>query len=297
MSNALVELHCHILPGIDDGAKDLDMSMSLIRKELQDGAAGIVFTPHFHYERISVEQFTARRKVAFLQVSAACRAEGLRLAGKMGAEVFYSTALPSLDLRQLAFAGSNYILIEFPTTMHPPGIDETLYAIRAQGYTPILAHVERYPFVTEDPTLLYNWVCDGCLAQINATGLIRNGHTAKWLHKLIEWNLVHILCSDCHHPVKRPPNLAEGFAHLPDKVARRMQRNAIDIYLGDDLRPPRADEAGLPLRALGVKQNICRGGLKTLPYAIFIARYPPSARPLPRTLRRAHASATATRYL
>ena len=197
-----------------------------------------MFTPHFHYERISVEQFTARRKAAFLQVSAACRAEGLRLAGKMGAEVFYSTALPSLDLRQLAFAGSNYILIEFPTTMHPPGIDETLYAIRAQGYTPILAHVERYPFVTEDPTLLYNWVCDGCLAQINATGLIRDGHTAKWLHKLIEWNLVHILCSDCHHPVKRPPNLAEGFAHLPDKVARRMQRNAIDIYLGDDLRPP-----------------------------------------------------------
>ena len=238
MSNALVELHCHILPGIDDGAKDLDMSMSLIRKELQDGAVGIVFTPHFHYERISVEQFTARRKAAFLQVSAACRAEGLRLAGKMGAEVFYSTALPSLDLRQLAFAGSNYILIEFPPTMHPPGIDETLYAIRAQGYTPILAHVERYPFVTEDPTLLYNWVCDGGLAQINATGLIRDGHTAKWLHKLIEWNLVHILCSDCHHPVKRPPNLAEGFAHLPDKVARRMQRNAIDIYLGDDLRPP-----------------------------------------------------------
>ena len=214
------------------GSYDID------RKELQDGAAGIVFTPHFHYERISVEQFTARRKAAFLQVSAACKAEGLRLAGKMGAEVFYSTALPSLDLRQLAFAGSNYILIEFPTTMHPPGIDETLYAIRAQGYTPILAHVERYPFVTEDPTLLYNWVCDGCLAQINATGLIRDGHTAKWLHKLIEWNLVHILCSDCHHPVKRPPNLAEGFAHLPDKVARRMQRNAIDIYLGDDLRPP-----------------------------------------------------------
>ena len=49
MSTALVDLHCHILPGIDDGARDLDMSMALIRKELQDGAAGIVFTPHFHY--------------------------------------------------------------------------------------------------------------------------------------------------------------------------------------------------------------------------------------------------------
>ena len=223
MSAALVDLHCHILPGIDDGARDLDMSMALIRKELQDGAAGIVFTPHFHYERITVEKFVEQRKAAFRQVSAAVRAEGLPLAAKLGAEVFYSTALPSLDLRKLAFADTNYILIEFPTTMQPPGIDETLYAIRAQGYTPILAHVERYPFVTEDPTLLYNWVSDGCLAQINATGLIRDGHTARWLHKLIEWNLVHLLSSDCHHPAKRPPNLKDGFDHLPPKVAAQMK--------------------------------------------------------------------------
>ena len=238
MSPNLVDLHCHILPGIDDGAKNLDVSMALLRKEVQDGVAGIVFTPHFHYERISVEDFAAKRRAAFLRVAKAAKETGLPLAAKLGAEVYFTTALPSLDLRALAFAKSNYILIEFPTTCHPAGIDETLYAVRQRGYTPILAHVERYPFVTEEPTLLYNWVNEGCLAQINATGLIRDGHTAKWLHKLIEWNLVHILCSDCHHPVKRPPNLAEGFAHLPDKVARRMQRNAIDIYLGDDLRPP-----------------------------------------------------------
>ena len=235
MSNSLVELHCHILPGIDDGAKDLDMSMTLIRKEVQDGAAGIVFTPHFHYERTTVEKFVERRKAAFRQVTAALKAEKLPVAAKLGAEVFYSTALPSLDLSKLAFAGSNYILIEFPTTTQPPGIDDTLYAIRMRGFTPILAHVERYPFVTEDPTLLYHWVSDGCLAQINATGLIHEGHTAKWLHKLIDWNLVHLLSSDCHHPVKRPPNLAEGFEHLPANVAKQMQRNAISVYLGEEL--------------------------------------------------------------
>ena len=237
MSNALVELHCHILPGIDDGAKDLDMSMSLIRKELQDGAAGIVFTPHFHYERISVEQFTARRKAAFLQVSAACKAEGLRLAGKMGAEVFYSTALPSLDLRQLAFAGSNYILIEFPTTMHPPGIDETLYAIRAQGYTPILAHVERI-------------LCDRGPDAALQLGLRRmpgadqrHRPDPERTHRQVAAQADRV--EPCAHSVQRlpPPGQApaqpgRGFAHLPDKVARRMQRNAIDIYLGDDLRPP-----------------------------------------------------------
>lgn len=238
MKNSLVELHCHILPGIDDGARDLDMSMSLMRREVSDGVVGVVFTPHFHYERITVEKFVELRKAAFRQVAAAVRTEGLRVAGKLGAEVYYSTALPSLDLSKLAFADTSYLLIEFPTTIQPPGIDETLFAIRAQGYTPILAHVERYPFIAEDPTLLYNWVNAGCLTQINATGLIREGHTSRWLHKLLDWNLVHLLSSDCHHPEKRPPNLREGFAHLPPAVARRLQKNAIEVYLGNEFRVP-----------------------------------------------------------
>lgn len=62
MKNSLVELHCHILPGIDDGARDLDMSMSLMRREVSDGVVGVVFTPHFHYERITVEKFVELRK-------------------------------------------------------------------------------------------------------------------------------------------------------------------------------------------------------------------------------------------
>ena len=133
MSQNLVDLHCHILPGIDDGAKNLDVSMALLRKEVQDGVAGIVFTPHFHYERIAVEDFAARRRAAFLQVAKAAKETGLPLAAKLGAEVYFTTALPSLDLSALAFAKSNYILIEFPTTCHPAGIDETLYAVRQRA--------------------------------------------------------------------------------------------------------------------------------------------------------------------
>ena len=152
--------------------------------------------------------------------------------------MYFTTALPSLDLRALAFAKSNYILIEFPTTCHPAGIDETLYAVRQRGYTPILAHVERYPFVTEDPTLLYNWVSEGCLAQINASGLVREGRTAHWLLKLLEWNLVHLLCTDCHSIDARPPNLKAGYSKLPTPIARRLRRNSIEVYLGNELVPP-----------------------------------------------------------
>ena len=238
MSQNLVDLHCHILPGIDDGARDLNISMALLRKEIQDGVAGIVFTPHFHYERISVEDFAAKRRAAFLQVAKAAKETGLPLAAKLGAEVYFTTALPSLDLRALAFAKSNYILIEFPTTCHPAGIDETLYAVRQRGYTPILAHVERYPFVTEDPTLLYNWVNEGCLAQINASGLVREGRTAHWRLKLLEWNLVHLLCTDCHSIDGRPPNLKAGYSKLPTPIARRLRRNSIEVYLGNELVPP-----------------------------------------------------------
>ena len=85
MSPNLVDLHCHILPGIDDGAKNLDVSMALLRKEVQDGVAGIVFTPHFHYERISVEDFAAKRRAAFLQVAKAAKETGLPLAAKLAA--------------------------------------------------------------------------------------------------------------------------------------------------------------------------------------------------------------------
>ena len=168
----------------------------------------------------------------------AARENGLPLAAKMGAEVYFTTALPSLDLSVLAFAKSNYILIEFPTTCHPAGIDETLYGVRQRGYTPILAHVERYPFVAEDPTLLYNWVSEGCLAQINASGLLREGRTAHWLQKLLDWNLVHLLCTDAHSMDTRPPNLAAGYSKLPSPIARRLRRNGIEVYLGNDLVPP-----------------------------------------------------------
>ena len=98
MSSQLVDLHCHILPGIDDGAKNLDVSMSLIQKEMEDGVVGIVFTPHFHYERITLDAFVQQRKMAYRSVVAQLAERKLPLAVKLGAEVYFTTALASLDL-------------------------------------------------------------------------------------------------------------------------------------------------------------------------------------------------------
>ena len=235
MSSKLVELNCHILPGIDDGAKNLDVSMSLIQKEMEDGVVGIVFTPHFHYERITLDAFVQQRKMAYRSVVAQLAERKLPLAVKLGAEVYFTTALASLDLSKLAFAVSRYILIEFPTSIHPGGIEDTLFAVQNRGYTPILFYVERYTYVTEDPTLLYRWVSSGALAQINASGLVRGGHTAKWLHKLLDWNLVHLMCSDCHSVTTRPPNLKDGMEQISSSTAKLLQKNAIDVYLNKEI--------------------------------------------------------------
>lgn len=237
MKQDLVDLHCHLLPGIDDGARDLSVTMELLRQELADGVAGVVFTPHFYYERTTLEEFAAKRRDALKKTAAAVREQGLPLAAKAGAEVYFTPVLPTLDLRALCFAGTPYILIELPTTHHPGGIEDTLFAVQQQGYTPILAHVERYPYVTEDPTLLYRWVSGGALAQINAAGLIRGGHSAKVMARYIKWNLVHLLATDAHNLEHRTVNLREGYAALPGDTAARFRRNGIQVFLGQDLDP------------------------------------------------------------
>ena len=88
MKQTLVDLHCHLLPGIDDGAKNLAMTMAMLRREVEDGAAGVVFTPHFYYERTGLDSFLQKRQAALRRTAAAAKAEGLPIAAKAGAEIY-----------------------------------------------------------------------------------------------------------------------------------------------------------------------------------------------------------------
>ncbi len=234
MSRKLVDLHCHILPGVDDGAKNIDVTAELLRQEIRGGVSGIMLTPHFYYERDKLESFALRREEAYRTVQAAIQNYGFNITCKLGAEVYFSTALPSLDLDVLAFEGTNYILIELPTNYHPGGIDEVLYDIQCAGYAPIIAHVERYSYVAENPVLLYEWVNNGALAHINASPLLRAGKTARLVKKYIDWGLVHFICSDAHSPDRRPANLSGAFKALPDSIAESMQETAEAIFDGED---------------------------------------------------------------
>ena len=135
----MLDLHCHILPGIDDGAKNPDVSLELLEEEKKQGVEAITFTPHFHINRISLEDFLRARKHSYNKLMSVPEVADLGIRFKLGAEIYFSTKLNEIELDDLCFTDTNYLLIEFPTDERPYGLTHTLIDIINRGYQPILA--------------------------------------------------------------------------------------------------------------------------------------------------------------
>lgn len=237
----MTDLHCHILPGMDDGAKSPAVSLELLHREYKDGVRNIALTSHFNSERTSVERFLAKRQSCFAQLTEALEAEGgalNELRFKLGAEVYFSPKLCELDMQKLCMGDTAYMLIEFPTSHKPHFIRQTLRELQDNGILPILAHVERYPYVMEDPQLLYEWVAAGAYAQINA-GALLDAKLRKKLVRLISWGLVHVISTDTHSPDKRPPKMAEAVQALRrsigDEEADTIIANGDALFCDEEL--------------------------------------------------------------
>ena len=166
----MTDLHCHILPNIDDGAKDVSISLRLLEKEYADGVRNIAFTSHFNSEWTTPDAFLQKRAAAYETLTAALPTgpEAMQFRFKLGCEVYFSPKLCELDAKALCIGDTSYMLVEFPTTHKPHFIRQTFALLQEQGVLPLIAHIERYPYVLEDPTLLYNWVATGAYVQINA---------------------------------------------------------------------------------------------------------------------------------
>ena len=133
--------------------------------------------------------------------------------------------------------GTDLLLLELPSTHYPPFLDQTLYELRSDGIIPLIAHVERYPYVQKDPSVLYNWASDGAYIQVNAKTLLSSKQKKQML-KLIRWGLVHVICSDTHSTGFRPPNLGAAMEvvrrELGDDAADLLTRTAEDLFRGEE---------------------------------------------------------------
>lgn len=232
----MIDLHCHILPGIDDGAKTIDDSLALIAAEQRQNVDSIVFTPHFNIEKVSIEDFCRVRNHSMNLLTSSQEFVDFGMSVKAGAEVYFSMRLIDADIEPLCFDDTDYILIELPVTSRPYGLTHTLTDIINKGYTPILAHVERYPYFTSEPTMLYDLIMKGCLAQVNASTIFEKSNISSLALKYIKWEMVHIVCSDCHSINRRPPNMKKAFSHIEKKLGSQytnwLIKNSRNIFDG-----------------------------------------------------------------
>ncbi|WP_309118985.1 CpsB/CapC family capsule biosynthesis tyrosine phosphatase [Paenibacillus sp.] len=224
----MIDIHCHILPGVDDGAKDMDMAVAMARIAAEDGIRTIVATPHLgNYWKVYAD--IVRPKAALLQ--AELDRLGIDLRIRCGNElVLESAAFVEETLRneRCCFLGDNpaFLLLEEPWAGFSPDTWDVLETLRARGTTAVLAHPERHAFFREEPSLLDRMIETGVVwTQVSVDSLIgNNGPDAKaFAARLVDRGQVHTLATDAHN-VTRKPILALGF----DAVAARAGAAAAD---------------------------------------------------------------------
>lgn len=218
-TNSITDIHCHILPNIDDGAKDVEISVNMAQIALAEGINRIIATPHFDPDANNMEDFIAKRAEAISHLTDELKARGIEIDIFPGAEVYLTPSLLNLDgLENLCLGNSRYMLIEISIMAIPRWLDEILYSIQLRGITPILAHPERYINMVKSPKLLDELVEKGLLLQVNASSIcdISDRKTKKFIHYLMKNDMVHFLATDAHSTGSRPPKIQESIRKLID---------------------------------------------------------------------------------
>ena len=200
----MVDIHCHILPGIDDGSRSWEITAEMCRVAVADGITHIVATPHandiYPYDR---ERYTSM--LGDLHDAG----EG-KLTFSLGCDFRFShdNIRDALENpRRYAIADTQYLLIEFSNSGLPPDVKQDVFALRSVGLVPIITHPERNQALLKNPGMVLELVDQGCLVQLTANAV--TGAWGKPSEKMSQWLLergaVHAIASDAHDPVRRKP--------------------------------------------------------------------------------------------
>lgn len=211
-NSQMIDLHAHLLPGIDDGAPDLKTALQMARIAVADGITLMACTPHIYPGLYDNEGSDIRLAVAELQ--SALEAAGIRLKIVPGADTHLAPDLvPRLSAGRIpTLGGSRYFLLEPPHHSVPPRIDAVVFELLAAGYVPIITHPERLAWIEDHYDNILDLVRRGAWLQVTAGSLTgRFGPLARyWGERLLDEGQVHILATDAHGTDRRPPLLAEG---------------------------------------------------------------------------------------
>jgi len=235
----MVDLHCHILFGLDDGPKNIEDSLAMAEDAIADGITHVVATPHCS------SQFL----FDFANVRAARDALAEKLHGRLKLATgcdFHLNHENLLAMRKhpapFCINQKDYLLVEFNEFSIPPAMDQTLHELQLAGLRPIITHPERNPILRSQPDRLLHWVRLGCFAQITAgslSGVFGPGAKAdawSWMTR----GLIHFVSSDAHNTARRPLKLRFAYDSIAQQLGEETARallidNPLAAFNGDPL--------------------------------------------------------------
>lgn len=206
----MIDIHTHILPNVDDGSKDLETSLKMIEMEINQGVTDIVLTPHIQSR---VTKATREEQIqAFHILKEEVKKAELDVNLYLAGEIHYRSHLDT-KYDDYAFGKQNCILMEFPTRIETP-IEEICYDLMHMGYQVIVAHTERYQYLSIDDIKAIK--ATGSLIQTNASSILNLDKSVdkKTIKMMIKHNLIDVIATDTHNLDKRPPNLLQAKQYL-----------------------------------------------------------------------------------
>lgn len=215
----IFDIHCHILPGVDDGARNESSTDRMLRIAASEGIDIIVATPHFAYGREKEEVEEIKRKYA--EVRTWWKKRGAEKEMYLGNELFYSEGIIEAlqDGSALTMNGTKYVLVEFPIYTEFSYVQRAIQKLQYAGYIPVIAHVERYEYLRKKGCI-EELVRMGAYMQVNASTITgKHGIFAK--HQVMQWirqGLVHFIATDAHDSRERRPEIDKCAAYLKKKL-------------------------------------------------------------------------------
>lgn len=230
----MIDLHCHILPGVDDGSDSMEESLAMARMAVEDGITDMAATPHYFEGQGAFPAEKMEERVRILRQSLKEASIPLRI--HTGHEIHLSPGIVGLIKGKEAapLAHSRYVLVELPFLTLPPFAESLIHQMRLSGHIPILAHPERNGAIAEDPNRLLPFLELGALAQLNGGSLLgANGKEIKRAAEtMLTHGMIHVVASDAHHSNVRRPLLSKARNAVAHLAGKEIAEKLFEIHPG-----------------------------------------------------------------
>lgn len=255
----MIDLHIHMIPGVDDGSQTMNTSLNMAYSAYQSGVSQIVATPHFYpglYDNYADESLERK----WQELRERLQRERLPIKLYRGMEILGTDHLKDdlVNGRVWTLNNTKYFLVEFDFDENPQNCSRRLKDCIEAGYIPVIAHPERYYFVQKDPDLVYQWYLSGCGIQLNKGSVLgyfgrREKETAD---SLLRHHIVSCVASDAHNMTDRTPSFTNLCLYLQEKYGR----NYVNLLTNEN-----------PLRILKGRRLV---GYEPIPYNYMSERRP-----------------------